>query len=464
MLLDNTPDPHAPPPVERAWLIQIFFWIFMLAFAFDYRADEPSAISQLFQFGFLGIGLLATGCLLLVGYPYLTGRPGGWFLIVWGLFLAFMFGNALMQGVPPGRFLRTGLPFLLSFAAMLNSHIVACAGIRLAHLATPIFLTAIINVVWRLIYGLLFKGVTVDTVRVEILSPALGWMAAFIGVSLLLRKRFHWSILLAVGAVFPVMMLSVTRSLLFPLTASAVVTSLCFLTGLRWGAFQLQDLLRRLAPIGAASVGAVFLIIGTFIIVPSSMDRWQERLFSPTDDRNMISDPSLLTRQAEAKAIFDILDRDPIHYINGMGVGASLYWDDDYFPELYQVYDKDDLELMSSDIWYAGHSIWTYSLFCGGFIALFAFIGLFVATIVLSIMSAAANATRPGPDYWLLFLPAVVSVCILSESATSNPFDERLLGMLFGATFSLSQAGFVRAAWFKRKDLTSKHTKSPILS
>lgn len=463
MLLDKTPDPHAPPRGERAWLIQIFFWIFMLAFAFDYRADEPSGISQLFQFGFLGIGLMATACLLLVGYPYLTGRPGAWFLMVWGLFLAFMFGNAILQGVPPGRFLRTGLPFLLSFAAMLNSHIAVCAGIRVSHLAAPIFLTAIINVIWRLIYGLLFKGVTVDTVRVEILSPALGWMAAFIGVSLLLRTRFHWSILLAVGAVFPVMMLSVTRSLLFPMAASALVTSICFTLGFFWGAFQLRDLFRKLFPIAAAGMGAILLIIGVFIIVPSSMARWQERLFSPTNDRNMISDPSLLTRQAEAKAIFDILDRDPIHYINGKGVGASLYWDDDYFPELYQVYDQDDLELMSSDIWYAGHSIWTYSLFCGGFIALFAFIALFVTAIVLSIASAAANASRPGPDYWLLFLPAVVAVCILSESATSNPFDERLLGMLFGSTFSFSQAGFVRASWMKRNAVPTTTPKSPII-
>lgn len=463
MLLADAPDPVQIPRNWRTLWIQFFFWVFMLSFSFDFRSENGSGSSTLFQFLFLAVAASSTGGILLLGFPYLRIRPGAWVLWLWGLFLLFMFGNAFLQGVPPGRFLRTGLPFLLSFAAMLNGHMAACSGIRLAHLAAPIYVTVIINIVWRMIYGLAFTEATVETVRVQILSPALGWAAAFMGCSIMLRSRFHWTLLLAAACFFTALLLSITRSLLFPIAISGVATTAFFLLGMRWGAFHLQDLFKRLIPLTVAGGGALLLIISLFIAFPSSLDRWQERLFSPTNDRNIVADPSLMTRQAEAKAIFDILDREPVHYINGMGVGASFYWDDDYFPELYSIYDKDELEEMSSDIWYAGHSIWTYSMFAGGFIALTAFIGLFITVISFSIASAAANAKNPGPDYWLIFLPAVSALCILSESATSNPFDERLLGMIFGATFSFAQAGFLRASWLQQQTAEPVVPKRPIL-
>lgn len=463
MLLADAPDSISPPPTWQAPWLRALFWLFMLSFAFDYKAEVPSATSSLVQFGFLGIAASATALMLLIGSPFLLTRPGSWLLAIWGVFLAYMVGNALIQGVPPGRFMRTGLPFFLSFAAMLNAHVAVSSGVRLAHLAAPIFVTAMINIVWRIIYGLMFTSSTLETARAEILSPALSWSAAFIGCSILLRSRFHWTLLLAAAALFTAMLLSITRSLLFPMAASAFACSLFFMFGLQWGAFRIQDLFKRIWPIFIAGGAALFLVAGLFLAFPHTLDRWQERLFSPTSDRNMASDPSLLTRQAEAKAIFDILDKEPLHYVNGMGVGASFYWDDDYFPELYQVYEPDFLEEISSDIWYAGHSIWTYSLFSGGFIALAAFIGLFIGTIAYSLSSAVANASSPGPDYWLLFLPAVTSLCILSESATSNPFDERLLGMIFGATFSFSQAGFVRAHYLRNAGLPTTKPPRPIL-
>ncbi|MEM9081604.1 MAG: hypothetical protein AAGC74_13030 [Verrucomicrobiota bacterium] len=460
MILDDAPDPVRVPRSNHSLWIQILFWLFMLSFAFDHKTTEPSTISKIAQFGFLALAVGSTTCIILLGFQYLLVRPGGWILFIWGLFLTYMVANAFLQGVPPGRSLRTGLPFFLSFAAMLNAHIAACSGIRLAHLATPVFVTAIINIIWRVIYGLLFSGVTLETVRVEILSPALSWSAAFIGCSILLRTKLHWTMLLAAACLFGAMIMSVTRSLLFPMAASALLTSVLYLIGLSWGAFRITELPRKLSPLILAAFATIFVVAGLLLAVPHMALRWQERLFSPTSDRNMASDPSLLTRQAEATAIFDILDEQPLSYLNGKGVGASFYWDDSYFPELYIVYDPEELEEMSSDIWYAGHSIWTYSLFSGGLIALVAFIGLFIAAIAYSIASAAANARLPGPDYWLLFLPAVAAFCILSESATSNPFDERLLGMIFGATFSFSQAGFIRSSWIPRT--THKPERSPI--
>jgi len=437
----------------------------MLSFAFDYRAEEGSSGSPIFQFLFLGVAAGSTGLMLLIGYHYLIVRPGAWVLALWGGFLAFMVLNSHFQGVPPGRYLRTGLPFLLIFCAMVNGQIAACSGIRLAHLAAPIYTAAIINIIWRVIYGLAFTSATLDTVRIQILSPALGWAAAFIACSIMLRTRFHWTMLLAAAGFFTTLLLSITRSLLFPIAISGFSATIFFFLGVYWGAFQLKDLFKRLLPLTIGGGGAIILMICLFIAFPSSLDRWNERLFTPTNDRNIETDPSLLTRQAEAKAIFDILDEEPVYYINGKGVGASFYWDDDYFPELYSVYEEDLLEEISSDVWYAGHNIWTYSMFSGGFIGLSAFIALFVSVITLSLASAVANAKNAGPDFWLLFLPSISTFCILSQSMTSNPFDERLLGMIYGATFSFAQAGFLRASWstHQNKKVGAVAPTSPIL-
>jgi hypothetical protein len=446
MLRSDFDDPIQVPRSPAAPWIQILFWIFMLSFAFDYRAGDGGG-SGLFQFAFLGLSLCTTGGLVLLGWRTLLVRPAAWVLWGWALFLAFNTANSLLQSVPPGRFLRIVLPFALCFAGMLNAHIAACAGLRISQIANPIFVAAIINILWRMTHGFVFKEVNLDTARVEILSPALNWSAAWIGCAILLRSRFHWTLVLALGCLITAVLLSVTRGLLLPILASAVATFVCFGIGLVLGVFRLADLRRRLFPIGMALGIGIMGIAAAGVLHPPLLKRWQERLFSPTDDRNMASDPSLLTRKAEAKAIITILNKDPVHYLHGHGIGDSFYWDQEYFPELYMVYSVAELDEISRDIWYAGHSVWTYALFSGGVIGLAAFAGLFASTVVLSLRSAAANARLPGPDYWLLFLPTVATFCLLSESATSNAFDERLLGILFGATFGLAQAGFIRASW-----------------
>jgi hypothetical protein len=215
---------------------------------------------------------------------------------------------------------------------------------------------------------------------------------------------------------------------------------------MRWRLFAPGDLWKRLLAVAGAIVLGVVSISATAIALPDGLERWHERLFAPTGDRNMAADPSLLSRRAEADAIFKILNEEPVHYLHGRGVGASYYWDPAYLPELYQIYPEGVLE-DTGEVWFAGHSVWTYALFSGGAIGVIALIGLFGSAILLSIRAAALNAPAPGPDSWLLYLPLVAALCITSQSFTSNPFDERLLGLLFGATIGLTQAGFVRASW-----------------
>lgn len=448
MFLCDRDDPVAVPQAPEARWVERLLWVFTLSFALDYRAAtarEGATGAGIDQLLFLGLMGASTMGIVLLGWRRIVTRPGFWLIAGWGAFLGFMLLNSFAQGVQPGRSLRILFPLCLCFAGMLNVHIAGCVGVRPSRIVAPIFIAAVTNVIWRITQGFLFKGVTLETARVEVQSSANNWLAAFIGCALILRRRVHVTLLIAGGVLFGGILITVTRSLLFPVMASALATTLCYLLGVRWGIFQLRETFRRYAPaVGIAT--AVILMIGSVAVVyPRLLDRWNERLFHHASDRNLKGDISWLTREAEASAIFEILNRDPVHYIYGRGIGASYYWNPDYLPELYMVYPEE--VQLGEDVWFAGHSTWTYALFSGGVIGVTAHLLLVFGIMGFSLRAARSSASDPGPDVWLAFLPFVAACCLLSESATSNPFDERLAALIFGMMAGLPQAFIVRASW-----------------
>lgn len=436
------------PATAAAPWIERLLWVFMISFAFDYRASqarEASGGAGFDQLLFLGLAVLSTGGIVLLGWRHLLVRPGAWLILGWGGFLAFMAANALLQGVAPGRALRIILPLVLCLAGIVNAHIAGCAGLRPSRIVTPILAAACINVLWRIFHGFVFKDVTLETARVEVQSSANNWIAAWIGCALLLRSRFHWTLLAATSVLFIGIFVTITRSLLFPVMASALASGLCFFLGTRWGIFRPFDAVKRLLPVFALTGVAVLGIGLAALVEPLLLERWNERLFHHAADRNTKHDISFLTRVAEADAIFEILNREPVHYLHGKGIGASYYWHPSYMPEIRLVFPPE--EEIGEDVWFAGHSTWTYSLFSGGVVGLLAHATLLAGTMTASLIAARANASHPGPDQWLAFLPFIAACCLLSETLTSNPFDERLAAMIFGVMAGLPQAFLVRASW-----------------
>jgi hypothetical protein len=239
--------------------------------------------------------------------------------------------------------------------------------------------------------------------------------------------------------------ITVTRSLIFPVMASALAAGFCFALGVMWRQFEWSSLMKRLLPVGGVIALVMFALGAVALVEPLMIERWNERLFHNAGAQNLGSDISYLTRKAEADAIWKILSDDPIHFIHGRGFGCSYYWDAAYLPEIWKVLQKKETDV--DDIWFAGHSVWTYGLLSGGVIALAAYLVLFGATAVMSLQAARANATDPGPDQWLAFLPFIATCCLISETLTANPFQERLTGILFGVMAGLSQAFMVRASW-----------------
>jgi len=444
--------PEDTVAIPRTWTavwIERLLWVFMLSFAFDYRAsDTRTGGAGIDQILFLLTWAGSTGCIFLLGWRFLLVRPIAWFLIFWGGFLMFMIGNAALQGVPFDRWFRMVLPLIFLFSGILNAHIAGCAGIRPSRIVGPVFVAACINVIWRIIHGFLFKEVTLETVRIEVQSPSGNWLAAWIGCAILLRPRFHWSLLVAIGVLFIGVFITVTRSLLFPVFASALASGICFLLGVRWGQFAWRDLVKRLLPVAIACAAGLTLLGLAAVFQPRMIERWNERLFHLADDRNLTADISYLTRKAEADSIAKMLSEEPYHFINGMGIGASYNWDAAYMPEIFLVFPEDSE--LGVDVWTIGHSTWSYALFSGGIIALAAYAVLNIGALATSIRAARANASDPGPDQWLAFLPFIATCCVLSETLTSNPFNERLAGMTFGMMVGLLQAFFIRASWIHR--------------
>ena len=439
-------DPVAIPRTWAAAWIERLLWVFMFSFAFDYRAsDVRSSGAGLDQMLFLLTWAGSTFGIFRLGWRFLLVRPIAWFIALWAAFLLFMIGNAVLQGVAFERWFRMMLPLLFLLAGIMNAHIAGCAGIRPSKIAGPVFVAACVNVIWRIVHGFLFKDVTMETVRIEVQSPSGNWLAAWIGCAILLRRKFHWTLLVAIGVLFIGVFITVTRSLLFPVFASAVGSGICFLFGLRWGLYRWPDLGKRLLPVGAATAAGIGLLLLAALIQPAMIERWNERLFHNASDRNLSADISYLTRKAEADSIAKILADEPAHFINGKGIGASYNWDAAYMPEIFMVFPEDSE--LGVDVWNIGHSTWSYALFSGGVIALGAYAALFIGTLVISIKAARSNASDPGPDQWLAFLPFIATCCVLSETLTSNPLNERLAGMTFGMMVGLSQAFFVRASW-----------------
>lgn len=441
----DPPDPVNPQMARHAVWVERLLWMFIMSFAFDYRADMARDGAGIDQLLFLASCVASTAGIVILGWRQLTVRPGAWLIAFWGLFIAFMMANAILQGVQVGRSFRVILPLVFCLFGLVNAHIAGCMGIRPSRIIRPLFIAACVNIVWRIFHGFVFNQASVETVRFEVQSPATNWISAWIACAILLRGRFHWSLLVACAVLFIGIAITVSRSLIFPVVVGGMAASFCFALGVKWGMFAWSSLGKRLLPVGAAILLVAFAIGAVAVFQPVMIERWNERLFHNASDRNLTADISYLTRKAEADAIWNILTKDPVHFIHGRGIGTSYYWDSAYLPEIWLVIPKSEGEF--DEIWFAGHSIWTYGLLSGGIIALAAYLILFGGTVTSALLSARANASDPGPDQWLAFLPFVATCCLLSESFTSNPFQERLSGIIYGLMAGLPQIFMVRASW-----------------
>jgi len=254
----------------------------------------------------------------------------------------------------------------------------------------------------------------------------------------------------------------------FPIVVSFITAAFCLGLGILWKMYDFKHLFRKSVTLAGFGVAALAIVMVVIVAMPNVAERWAERLWNNKGQGGgaVSEDLSSLMRKAEAKSMWDILAKEPHTFIYGKGLGAPYYWDEDYYPELFMVYPNDRHQF-PLNIYSAGHSIWTYTLFSRGIIGLVVTLCAFFITMALSIRSAQLNSqTVMGPrakDAFLIFFPFVAMWATLSESITRNPFDERFTGVLFGFLIAFPQFYFNRAFFLKHRELKGNAAPQIIL-
>lgn len=449
------------PPLPSLRYFRWLFIAFLFSFAFDYRDhqilfDSEKTGGSLFQYAFLALALSSSGLTILLGWRHLFVRPGTWMVLLWGGYIAFMVTVALVHGNDPSRVFRLSVTPLLVALGIMVTQVVACAGMRPGEAVRWLIIFGCINVLWRFAHGFLFTNLSIEDVRMEILSPAINFLFAWVGASLLLRRKFSpWIVVVLIVPMIPTVF-SITRSIFFPITASALASAFCLALGMMWRLYPVTHPAKKAGVLAAVGASAVLGIVVVAIVQPVVIERWADRMFHNSGAGDATTeDLSALMRKAEAKSMFDILAKNPASFIYGRGPGASYYWDESYYPELFMVYPEDRHQF-GEEIFTAGHSVWTYTFFSSGVIGICIVLGTFFVVMGLSLRAALLNSTtvmgRWAWDSHLMFLPFVSMLCLLSESVTRNPFDERFTGVMLGFMISLPQFYFNRAHYLRHRE------------
>lgn len=455
---------HAEIDAPATGALRWFRWlfaIFLFSFVFDYRSPDigfgaTTTGGSFAQYIFLAAAMGAGGLLSLLGCRHLFVRPGVYLVLLWWGYTIASMGVSFAWGNEMGRVLRLAIPMLLVGFGLNATLICAAVGMRPGEAVRWFLFAGLVNVGWRFFFGATQTGIPLSEVRMEVLSPSMGFLFAWVGCAFLLRRKFTWWSILIFGLPLAVAAISITRSLALPITVSFLMAGGCLVLGIIWKMYDLTFPLKKIGPLAAMGIAMVFLLLGVALVQPNLADRWYQRMFDNRGEGGATTeDLSSLMRKAEAVSMWKILEEEPHSFIYGRGLGASYYWDESYFPELFLVY-PDDRHQFPDEIYTAGHSIWTYTLFATGFVGIGLTLLSFFIPMGLSLHSAwLVSKTVMGPRAWdsfLAFLPFVVMWAVLSESITRNPFDERFTGVLFGFMMALPQFFYNRACFLNYRE------------
>ena len=437
-------------------MMTVLYWIYCFSFAFDFRGEKGgSAVQYVFMAAALGSGLM-----MIATTPHaLRGRPTSIMGVVWLIYLASTVIVAVTSGVVASQYFRCLLPPLLFGISLGIGQSLAARRYTAEDIVRPLLYAGMASVVWRFIYAIIISKIPMDEVRYEMLSPAIPLLFAAAAASALLAPRM--TALPLIGGVLALtsVLVSVTRSYILTLIAAAVSVGFVFVLSVVAKYWSAHDLRKKLIHVITGSVLVAVSLVALYFVQPTVFERWVERLFYHAGGRTT-QDVTYLTRAAEAKAIWVLLEADPLRFIYGKGLGANYYWHSSYYPELLEVYP--DTDEIGQDIFVPGHSVWTYSLFSGGGFAVACYAFMFFWLVFLGFASGRLAMLRRTDALHLAYLPCIAGVCYFSQTLTANPFGERFSAQILGLLVALPQVFFLRSAMTQRNQLPAQ-TFAPFL-
>lgn len=420
--------------LERLSSTRMLLLMLLGGFAFDFRRVDNTTTSYI-QFVFLAIALLG-GILLCSNRLFVSdGRisvlPGkGRFIFL--AIMAFLFWApiAVIAGTSPSHsdFVSTFLPYALTGLTMLAVVLVVGDGLEPIAIVRTLIIVACISSIWRVIYGFVANDASIESIRWQILSPALPVLLGASVATLLTSKRLVLP-LAGLALFLGIVMLSVTRAYLISLIlVMACTVALAIKGGLPEGS------LKRITKPALLFFGAVFLCL--VLASAAGVDaakRWTSRLVSQKNDEGI--DITLITRLAEYKGQYDSLTVSPFTMLIGKGFGSSYEWDEGYLTDFLSFVVEEE----ESKTTKGSHSTWLFPYYTQGVIFGTAFIIALVLCLPLALYRCCISTVKQQEHYAMLFVFLSLG-SFFGISVTANIINERLGGIIIGALVGLSIA------------------------
>jgi len=325
----------------------IFFTIILFTLAFDFRSDEDVgkyiAIS-------MGMSSLLSGIIFIVVLRYINLKV--LILLIPSLLFIFMaISSGLIRGQSFYDVFALSVPFFLFCIAFVSIASVKFDSKYIKLFLNLIIIFVVISVLFKLIFGFLYYGLSIDNVRYQIIAPTLILLFAY-GVSSILIQKQKLGNLALFFSLF-VLFLSVTRS--YIIVFFAVILFLIL-------SFPLSNLIKKVSFILKIFLFLIFSILILYFFSPEVFERWVIRLFISTAEQGV--DVTAITRIAEASFQLNKLMEDPINLLTGVGIAAETRFADEYIKILSIVF-SDDFEYKGQGF---GHNNYVGMFYTGGII------------------------------------------------------------------------------------------------
>lgn len=360
---------------------------------------------------------------------------------LWWAYIALSPLPVLLWGVNPINYLKVLLPFVLFGTGMAIMLAVERRRVDPADLLDVLFWACLLSTVWRVAYAIAISGLSIETIRWQILGPGVPFLIGYgVGGLYLRRRRTLSAIALSTG--LATILLSITRS--YIISASLVLVGLLIVDSRRRSA-------RRAAWTGARLLVLLTVIAAITVVItadarPDFLEDWVARLFQQRAESGL--DITLVTRLAEYRGQISAMTRSFGTLLLGNGVGADYTWDAEVLRGL-------PFEAGLTTHWFAGHSTWVYPFFASGLL-----LGAVIPFVLLgglyrAFVAATATTSEGGSrDAVLVF---AIYLAYIGQSLTANLFNERYLGLILGVLVgaSLIYEGRVRAVKAQQRAVAS---------
>ncbi len=403
---------------------------FLLPLAFDVKKFGDQGDST-FQVVLVIMSLASAGLYLLLELFSPDIRNAGsrlrTYAAVWWIYIVFSPLPVLLWEGDPVHYLKVLLPFILFGTGLVVMAAAERRRVDPSAVLDKLVWAALVSTIWRAIYATAIGGLSVETIRWQVLGPGVPFLIGYgLGCLYLRRHRTLAAIALVTGLITA--LLSITRS--YIATTALVLVGLLIVDARRrsvLGAVRSGSKLLTMLVLAVLVAAAV-----TGAVRPDFFDVWVHRMshLKPQDGLDI----TLVTRLAEYRGQISALTHSAATLLVGNGIGANYTGDAGVLQVL-------SLDVPNAPQWFAGHSTWVYPFFASG-IVLGAFVPLVLLGVLIRGFAAASTSVARGGSSDAVLAFAVL-LAYLGQSFTANLFHERYTGVILSvvAGASLTYAG-----------------------